>query len=183
LFALSTVTALGEMSELDLGQTPVGVDGCGIPVHALPLRNLAHAMAKFASPQKLGRRRGEAAARLLEAMTANPWLVAGSGRFDTCAMAAGGSRFGVKMGAEGVHVAIVPSLGLGIALKIDDGARRAAEWAMVTLLQSLGLVEPEAATSLAMERVVNSRGEQVGAIRVAAGRIRPGKPIVRASRS
>ena len=65
MFALSTVTALGEMSELDLGQTPVGVDGCGIPVHALPLRNLAHAMAKFASPRKLGHRRREAAERLL----------------------------------------------------------------------------------------------------------------------
>jgi L-asparaginase II len=174
-------TALGEMSELDLEHARVGVDGCGIPVHALPLRNLAHAMAKFASPQKLGRRRGEAAARLLEAMTANPWLVAGSGRFDTCAMAAGGSRFGVKMGAEGVHVAIVPDLGLGIALKIDDGARRAAELAMVTLLQSLGLVAAEAATSVVSERVVNSRGEQVGAIRMAAGWGRPGKPIVGSS--
>jgi L-asparaginase II len=71
LFGLSTVTALGEMSELDLGQTPVGVDGCGIPVHALPLRNLAHTMAKFASPEKLGRRRCEAAERLFAAMVAN----------------------------------------------------------------------------------------------------------------
>jgi L-asparaginase II len=138
-------------------------------VHALPLRNLAHAMAKFASPRKLGHRRREAAERLLAAMVANPVVVGGSGRFDTRVMVAGDSRFAVKMGAEGVHVAIGPSLGLGIALKIDDGARRAAVWAMVTLLQSLGLVEPEAAASLAMERVVNSRGEQVGAIRVAAG--------------
>jgi L-asparaginase II len=176
-------TALGEMSELDLGQTPVGVDGCGIPVHALPLRNLAHAMAKFASPQNLGRRRREAAERLFGAMIANPWLVGGSGRFDTRAMVAGGSRFAVKMGAEGVHVAIVPSLGLGIALKIDDGARRAAELAMVTLLQSLGLVDSEATTSLVSERVINSRGEQVGAIRVAAGWVRPGRPIVRPSGS
>jgi L-asparaginase II len=85
------------------------------------------------------------------------------------------------MGAEGVHVAIVSDLGLGIALKIDDGARRAAELAMVTLLQSLGLVDSEAATSLVSERVVNSRGEQVGAIRMAAGWVRPGKPIVGSS--
>jgi L-asparaginase II len=173
-------TALGEMAELDLEQAPVGVDGCGIPVHALPLRNLAHAMAKFASPANLGRHRGEAAKRLLEAMTANPWLVGGSGRFDTRVMAAGGARVAVKMGAEGVHVAIVPGLGLGIALKIDDGARRAAELAMMTLLQSLGLMAPAAAASLVSERVVNTRGEQVGAIRVAAGWISPGRANCRA---
>jgi L-asparaginase II len=43
-----------------------------------------------------------------EAMIGHPWL--GSGRCDTRAMAAGGSRFGVKMGAEGVHVGIIPNL-------------------------------------------------------------------------
>ena len=85
-------------------------------------------MAKFASPRKLGHRRREAAERLLAAMVANPVVVRGSGRFDTRVMVAGDSRFAVKMGPEGVHVAIVPSLGLGIALKIDDSARRAAEW-------------------------------------------------------
>jgi L-asparaginase II len=80
-------------------------------------------------------------------------------------MAAGGSRFVVKMGAEGVHVAIVPDLGLGIALKIDDGARRAAELAMATLLQSLRLLDREAAGSLVADAVINSRGEPVGTIR------------------
>jgi L-asparaginase II len=162
-------SALGEMSELDLGETPAGIDGCGIPAHALPLRNLARAMAKFASPEQLGSRRSEAAKRLLAAMTGHPWLVGGSGRFDTRAMAAGGSRFVVKMGAEGVHVAIVPGLGLGIALKIDDGARRAAELVMGTLLQSLGLVGGEAAEPFVAEALVNCRGERVGVIRMAAG--------------
>jgi len=111
-------------------------------------------------------------------MIANPWFVGGSGRFDTRAMAAGGSRFGVKMGAEGVHVGIIPSLGLGIALKIDDGARRAAELAMATLLQSLGLMDPEAAASLVAARMANSRGEQVGSIRLAAAWISSGRSIV-----
>lgn len=159
-------SALGDVSEFNLGETPAGMDGCGIPAHALPLRNLAHAMAKFASPAQLGNRRGDAARRLLAATARHPWLVGGSGRFDTLAMAAGGSRFAVKMGAEGVHVAIVPGLGLGIALKIDDGARRAAEMIMVTLLQSLGLVGSDAAESFVATALINSRGERVGAIRM-----------------
>jgi L-asparaginase II len=159
--------ALSEMSELDLGQTPIGIDGCGIPVHALPLRNLARAMAKFASPGKFSGSRGEAINRLYDAMHAHPLLVGGSGRFDTRAIAAGDSRFIVKMGAEGVHIGIAPKLGLGIALKIDDGARRAAELAMATLLQSLGLVDHAVATSLAVDHVSNTRGDQVGTVRVA----------------
>jgi L-asparaginase II len=171
-------SAIGEMSELNLGETPAGIDGCGIPAHALPLRNLARAMAKFASPEQLGRSRGIAAKRLLAAMTGHPWLVGGSGRFDTRAMVVSGSRFAVKMGAEGVHVAIVPGLGLGIALKIDDGARRAAELVMVTLLQSLGLVGGAAAEPFVAETLVNSRGERVGVIRMAPGIGRVGSLIV-----
>jgi L-asparaginase II len=104
--------------------------------------------------------------------------VGGSGRFDTRAMAACGARFAVKMGAEGVHVAIVPGLGLGIALKIDDGARRAAEVVMVTLLQSLGLVEREAAEPFVAEALLNSRTEHVGMVRVAAGLGPLGRAIV-----
>ena len=167
-------SVLAEMAEFDLAETPAGIDGCGIPAHALPLRNLARAMAKFASPGQLGSRRGDAAKRLLAAMTGHPWLVGGSGRFDTRAMAAGGARFIVKMGAEGAHVATVPGLGLGIALKIDDGARRAAELVMATLLQSLKLVGGEAGESLVAEALVNGRGERVGTIRAASGLGLPG---------
>lgn len=170
--------ALGETAEVDLERTPPGIDGCGIPVHALPLRNLAHAMAKFASPETLGASRGEAAKRLVDAMIAHPWLVGGSGRFDTRAIAAGRSRFVLKMGAEGVHVGIVPGLGLGIALKIDDGARRGAEVAMAALLQSLGLLDREARETLLADPVINSRGEQVGSVRVAGRWAIPGDPIV-----
>jgi L-asparaginase II len=162
-------SVLAEMADLDLAETPAGIDGCGIPAHALPLRSLARAMAKFASPRQLGSHRGDAAKRLLAAMTGHPWLVGGSGRFDTRAMAAGGARFIVKMGAEGAHVAIVPGLGLGIALKIDDGARRAAELVMATLLKSFKLVGGEAAESLVTEALVNSRGKAVGVIRMASG--------------
>jgi L-asparaginase II len=161
---------LSEMTEVDLERTPCGIDGCGIPVHAMPLRAIAHAMAKLAVPEALPPPRAQAARRIVAATLAEPWLVSGTGRFDARAMAAGGrARFVVKMGAEGVHAAIAPGAGLGIALKIDDGARRAAEVVMAAMLRFVGLLSDEAYGALVAEPVRNNRGELVGKIVPVAG--------------
>ncbi len=87
-------------------------------------------------------------------------------------MAAGKGRFATKTGAEGVHVAAVAGLGLGIALKIDDGGKRAAEVAMAALLRHLGALDAAAEAALApyLEAPVrNDAGRRVGIIRAAAG--------------
>jgi L-asparaginase II len=80
--------------------------------------------------------RAKAAVRLREACAAHPWHVGGTGRFDTTIMQRFGARVFVKTGAEGVYCAALPDRGLGIALKCDDGASRAAEVMMAgTLLR------------------------------------------------
>ena len=70
----------------------------------------------------------------MRACFAAPVLVAGEGRFDTIAMRALAPALFVKGGAEGVHCASLPELGLGVALKIDDGAKRGAERALAEVL-------------------------------------------------
>ena len=168
---------LAEMGGCDLRDAARGVDGCGIPVIALPLAAVALALARLASPEGLAPEgmspeRAAAARRLFTAMTDHPYLVAGRGRFDTIAMQAVGGAFAVKTGAEGVHVAAAPGLKLGIAVKIDDGARRAAEVAMAALLQHLGVLGDGARAALAPyldAPVLNNAGCRVGTIRVAAG--------------
>ncbi|MFL1876663.1 asparaginase, partial [Hansschlegelia beijingensis] len=83
-----------------------------------------------------------AAARTLrEAAWSAPFQIGGSGRFDTEAMQLGAGRVFVKMGAEGVHVGAIPELGYGVAIKIDDGATRAAEAVMAAVL--IRLLAPE----------------------------------------
>jgi L-asparaginase II len=159
-------TAVAEMIEFDLARAPRGTDGCGIPVYALPLRCLARAMAKLAAPQFLPPKRGQASQRIVAAMMANPWLVGGTARFDTQAIEAGAGRVVVKMGAEGVYVALAVDAGIGIALKIDDGARRAAEAAMVGILSSLGLIDDAGGMVLGANPVNNNRGETVGKVSV-----------------
>ncbi len=129
--------ALAEMTGCDLRAVPVGRDGCGIPTYHMPLQSLAIGMARLADPSKLPAARAEAAKRLLAAMAAHPFYVNGTRGFTTEVMAAVPS-VRVKGGAEGVYAAALPELGLGMALKIDDGAARAAECAAAHILRGLG---------------------------------------------
>jgi len=107
-----------------------GTDGCSIPTYAIAPVALARAFARFGTGQALDSQRARAAQRIRKAVAANPVMVSGQGRFDTVVMSRLGERLFCKIGAEGMYCAALPEQGLGIALKIDDGAARAAEVAM-----------------------------------------------------
>ncbi len=154
-------TTLKEMASVT-GDMPYGVDGCTVPNFALPLTALARAMAQFADPGGLAPSRQQAASRIVRAMMAHPELVAGTGRVCTTLMRESRGIV-VKTGAEGVYIAIIPELGLGAALKIDDGAGRASETAIAALLIALGAARDDgAAAALARAAVPNTRGVPVG---------------------
>ncbi len=149
---------------------PFGIDGCAAPAPAFPLRALALAMARIAAPDGLPAARAEAALRLRAAMAAHPELVAGTGRACTRLMRAAAPGTVVKVGAEAVYVGILPALGLGLALKIDDGGTRAAELLVAALLDHLGQIRDEARADIAdlLAPVLrNGAGDVVGALRLA----------------
>jgi L-asparaginase II len=146
-----------------------GIDGCSAPNFATTLLGLGRAMAAFATAQDRGGARAAAQQRLVAAMVAHPDLVAGEKRACTELMRACGGRVAIKAGAEGVHVAIVPDRRLGIALKIVDGAARAAEAAVAGLLIRLGLLDaghPAAVRLIGPQR--NWRRIETGEIRLSA---------------
>lgn len=162
--------AIADMCNVRGDALPVGIDGCAAPNYAIPLKNLAQGMARLGDAANLAPVRREAARRLTAAWKAHPILVSGTGR--ACAdliEAATGSTV-VKTGAEGVFTAVLPDQGLGIALKIDDGATRAAETAMAKVLVLLKAArddEPKLAKHL-HPKVRNWRGEDVGERRPSA---------------
>jgi L-asparaginase II len=144
------------------------VDGCSVPTWAIPLQNLARAFAKFGTGQGLTRERSRAAARLRTACAQKPWFAAGTGRFCTEIMQLLGARAYVKTGAEGVFCAALPDLGLGIAIKCDDGAGRAAEVITAALIaRFLPLTDAERAALARFAQPVlrNWNGIEVGALR------------------
>jgi L-asparaginase II len=158
---------LGELADIH-GALPWGVDGCAAPNFAIPLSSFASALARFASPRHLPAKRASATRRIFGAMTTHPELVAGTGRACTLLMRAGHGRVAVKTGAEGVYAAIVPEQGLGIALKIDDGAGRAAETTIAFILDRLKLLERDAVPELIHAPVRNTRNAVTGERRPAA---------------
>jgi L-asparaginase II len=154
-----------------LGEDVCAIDGCSVPTWAMPLQNLAHGFAKFATGHGLAPARATAAARLRQACAAKPWFVAGTGRFCTGIMELFGERTFVKTGAEGVYCGALPRLGLGIAIKCDDGAARAAQAVMAaTIARFLPLEAAERAALAPLVQPVlrNWNGFEVGAIRVTA---------------
>ncbi len=169
--------AIAETGGADADTGTLAGDGCGVPTMALPLVALARSFAALADPSDQPPARADAIRRITAAMLAQPWFVAGTGRFDTRLMEGGQGALIVKSGAEGVCAAALPGalsgLGLGIALKIDDGAKRATEVAMAALLARF-LPErggPLAAllADLVEVPVTDTSGEPVGAIRLTAG--------------
>ncbi len=162
-------TVLEDFTGAALGEACCAIDGCSVPTWAVPLTNLAHGFAKFGTGHGVSAARSRAAARLRQACSKAPWFVAGTGRFCSEIMQLFGERVFVKTGAEGVHCASLPQQGLGIALKCDDGASRAAQAIMAALIgQFLQLAASERAalSSFAAPILRNWNGFEVGQIRL-----------------
>src|ERR1043165_301464 len=83
--------ALESLTGAGLSADQCGVDGCSIPTWAVPLDRLAHAFARFGTGQGLAPERAKAAARIRAACAAQPYFVAGTGRFCTEGMKAAGA--------------------------------------------------------------------------------------------
>lgn len=146
-----------------------GVDGCSAPNFATTVRGLALAMARMADPRGLGAAREAAARRLVGAMMAHPLLVAGPGRACSELMDAMGGTVAVKTGAEAVYTAILPAQGLGVAIKVEDGATRASECAVAALLVRLGVAEAQdpAVVRRLAPAITSRRGFPAGSVRPA----------------
>ncbi len=153
----------------DLANTPRGTDGCSIPTFAIPLRALALAFARVGTGVGLSASHAGAARRLREAVARAPFMVAGTNRFDTRVMERLRERVFCKVGAEGMFCAALPELGLGVAIKIDDGNNaRAAEVAMASVIESLLPLDDADAgfmRTLSDVRLHNWNGIEVGALR------------------
>jgi L-asparaginase II len=125
-----------------------GVDGCGAPALAVPLRAMALSIARFGGGDGVPEKLAAAARRVGAAMLAHPEMVAGEDRFDTDLIRAGEGRLIAKAGAEGVHVVAVPARRLGLAVKVDDGSDRGYRTVVIDFLRREGVIAQAAADAL-----------------------------------
>ena len=144
------------------------VDGCTAVCFALPLSAMALGYARLAASEEAS------AVRIREAMMRHPWNVGGTERPCTDVMSAAPGMVFAKIGAEGVYCAGMPGLGLGVALKVEDGDMRCAPIALLAVLQQVAERSSRAlATALACPEVArhadvtirNTRDEATGYLR------------------
>jgi L-asparaginase II len=168
---LAVMDAIAGVAGVSVGAWDIGIDGCSAPNYALPLSRWAYAMARLATGQGLPSARARAAQRLVSAMRDHPELMSGTGRACAHFIRATEGRAIVKTGAEGVFVAILPGRGLGVALKVEDGATRASETLMAACLIKLGVLDPQHPTArLYVDAPIrNWEGVAVGVRRPVAG--------------
>ncbi|HLA91795.1 MAG TPA: asparaginase [Gemmatimonadaceae bacterium] len=156
---------VAKWSDVPIDDMPIGVDGCGATVMALPLDRMALAFSRWGRSVAQGE---ELPFRTASAVRRHPHLLAGTERFDTVLLEETAGEVIAKVGAEGVHSVAVPGVGLGIAVKVEDGALRAQHVAVVRLLQQLGVLPATLSARLqewAVKTVRNTRGEIVGEVR------------------
>ena len=139
--------------------TAVVVDGCGAPQHALSVTGLARGVLSLVQAPEESRERAVA-----DAMRAEPWFVAGTGREDTDLMRAVPGLL-VKGGADGVHVAAMPGRG-AVALKLDDGGDRGRTPSLCAGLLLLGV--PADVLAPWLQIPVSGGDGAVGEVRAAA---------------
>jgi L-asparaginase II len=154
--------AIAETCGTAFERADIAIDGCSVPTFALPLSSLAAGFARLVSGKGFHPSRVAAVKRLIAACLAEPVLIAGEGRFDTIAMRGLAPLAFTKGGAEGVHCAALVPAGIGIAVKMDDGAKRGAE---ATLAHLLAAFIPQARSVLGAYLsgdIRNWKGRKVG---------------------
>lgn len=118
-------------------------DDCGVPTYFMQLRQMAALYAQLSSGDSLDME------RVVRAMTYHPALVAGEGQFDTELMRLSQGEIVSKTGAEGIQCIGRIGEGMGLAIKVLDGAKRAKYAVAIHLLKQLGWISPAIAETLA----------------------------------
>jgi L-asparaginase II len=159
------LTTLTKWMRIDAADVDAGIDGCGLPTFAIVLDAVAEGCARYSAAVLAG---DPAPTAIFNAMVAHPEYVAGTDRLDTDLMRAAGTRLFAKVGAEGFYCAGIPSMKLGVALKVEDGSKRAAEPAILAVLRhidAIGGAELDLLTKYAKPNILNTRNEVVGSFR------------------
>jgi L-asparaginase II len=161
--------AIEEICSFPKEEIKLSVDGCGVPVHQLPLSHAALGFARLAKPNEtLAPKRAAALGTIRNAMMQHPEMVGGTDRFDTDLMKIYDGRVVAKAGAEAVQCIGLVEEGIGIAIKVEDGAPRATSVAAMEVLKQLGIGDQqifEVLKDYVIAPVLNARNDTIGIIK------------------
>ena len=142
----------------------IGVDGCTMPNPLIPLKKFAFAVAQLADYKKLNEY-STIAKRIFDSCVKFPEITGGSKSINSILTKLSKGKIFVKNGAEGVFVAIIPEQKSALAVKIIDGASRAAEVAIAGLLSELKIINNEKINKIKKIPIKNSANQIIGSMK------------------
>ncbi|TBR58394.1 asparaginase [Mastigocladus laminosus UU774] len=142
------ITKVAELLKMPAEEFISAHDDCGAPTYLMQLAQMGYLYAQLACRSNLDME------RIVRAMTHHPAMVAGDGEFDTELMRLTPGELVSKSGAEGVQCISRLGEGMGLAIKVIDGAKRAKYAAAIHLLQQMGWISPSVAQALS-EKFMN----------------------------
>ena len=131
---------ISEICEYPEEKIEIGLDGCGVPVHAMPLKDFAYGMARMSHPESLGEKLAPSAEKIMKSCLANPLNMSGSDRIDYKIMSKYPGRIVVKVGSNGYFTAAIPEMGIGVAVKVDDGKTQSDNIVLLETLRQIGFI-------------------------------------------
>ena len=138
---------MAELLKMPAAEFMAAHDDCGVPTYFLQLEQIATLYAQISAGENLNME------RVTRAMVHHPTLVAGQGQFDTDLMTLSAGELVSKSGAEGVQCIGRIGEGMGLAIKVKDGAKRAKYAVAIYLLRELGWLDPSHAETLAQRYI------------------------------
>lgn len=161
----------GNICGVDPKEIKIGIDGCGVPVHALPMEKLAYGYARLANPEELPKERQETIKKITKAMVSYPEMVGGTDRICTDLMKKFGDRLFAKSGANAFYNIGIKERGIGIAIKMLDGTSENLPMVILDVLLKLEVIkesELEDFNKIHLDKnVYNHRKEIVGEKKIA----------------
>ena len=163
--------AVSEICDTPMEDIALSVDGCGVPVHRLPLEKTSYGYAQLAAGvSEKHPEHNETLKTIRDAMMTYPEMVAGTERFDTDVMRLFPGKIVSKGGAEGVQCVGLVDEGIGITVKCEDGNPRALSAVTLKILEDLGFVkevsDKELYDKYRYPGVLNMRKDRIGRIDV-----------------
>ncbi|GAB2540762.1 asparaginase [Gracilibacillus alcaliphilus] len=159
---------LAELAEIDKAQIVSGTDGCGLPIHAIPLRNMAISYLKFADPFLIEENRlRETVTTIGEVMQAHPEIVASHDFI--CTVLLEDPNIIAKGGAQGVYCLALKQEKISIALKVLSGTEHLWPLLVAKLLEKLNYSNQTTIDKLYQlrpEQILNDNGKEAGQIKI-----------------
>ena len=159
---------LSDLSAYPADEIHIGVDGCGVPVFAMPIRNMALAFARLARSDALPAPRHQTLTRIRSAMMAHPHMIAGTHGFDSDLMREARGTIVCKGGAAALHCVGLPAHGIGIAIKIEDADAQYIPPTSMEVLRQLNALSADTLEALDAYRwrppVTNANDDIVGRV-------------------